>query len=303
MATLSQKNLYTLVIGVLFVAIAVLGYLLYQKNTAYDALSEEHRETVASTTTHIGQLESTLFDALTRLGEATSTNESLATNLAREKGRNDEFAEELNDLAGTVGILDKLSKTDEELLQKYSKVYFLNEHYIPSDLSEIDNEWKYDESRSHQFHSKAMSFLEDMLEDAKDDGINPWVSSAYRSFEYQSQLKGAYTVTYGSGANTFSADQGFSEHQLGTTLDFTTEGIGGGLSGFGNTPAYQWLLDNAHKYGFTLSYPKDNVHYVFEPWHWRFVGVDLAKDLHNADAGFYDWDQRKIDEYLISIFD
>lgn len=223
--------------------------------------------------------------------------------LRDEKDRNNQMEDRINDLAGTVSDLDKLSKTDEELLQKYSKVYFLNEHYSPDSLKEIDDEWKYDESRELKLHKKVMPFFEDMVEDAKDDDIDLWVVSAYRSFDYQSQLKGAYTVTYGSGANAFSADQGYSEHQLGTAIDFTTSGIGGGLSGFGDTEAYEWLLDNAHKYGFTLSYPEGNSYYVFEPWHWRFVGEDLAEDLHRDDAHFYDWDQRKINEYLLNIFD
>lgn len=223
--------------------------------------------------------------------------------LSGEKERNDDMEDRVRELAGTVSDLDKLSKTDKELLQKYSKIYFLNEHYVPESLREIDDEWKYDETREHQLHSKVMPFFEDMLEDALDDGIEIWVTSAFRSFEYQSQLKGAYTVTYGSGANAFSADQGFSEHQLGTTVDFTTTGLSGGLSGFQNTPAYKWLVDNAHKYGFTLSYPEGNSFYVFEPWHWRFVGKELAKDLRDEEAHFYDWDQRKIDQYLLQIFD
>ena len=52
-----------------------------------------------------------------------------------------------------------------------------------------------------------------------------------------------------------------------------------------------------------LSYPKGNAYYIFEPWHWRFVGKDLAKDLHRHKEYFYDWDQRDIDEYLIDFFD
>jgi D-alanyl-D-alanine carboxypeptidase len=202
-----------------------------------------------------------------------------------------------------VGVLDKLSKTDKELLQKYSKVYFLNEHYIPEKLSDIEKTYLYNEDNDQQLHSKVMPFFEEMVKDAKEDGIEIWAISAYRSFETQAQLKGAYTITYGSGANTFSADQGFSEHQLGTTVDLTTTGLGGGLSGFQNTPAYEWLKENAHRYGFTLSYPEDNGYYVFEPWHWRFVGEDLAKDLHRDNETFYNWEQRKIDEYLIKVFD
>jgi zinc D-Ala-D-Ala carboxypeptidase len=142
-----------------------------------------------------------------------------------------------------------------------------------------------------------------MLDDAAEDGIDLKVVSAYRSFDEQDDLKGQYTQLYGSGANTFSADQGYSEHQLGTTLDLTTPTIGGAYTSFATTEAFAWLRANAYKYGFILSYPENNTFYVYEPWHWRFVGEDLARDLHRADAHFYDWDQRKIDEYLISIFD
>jgi D-alanyl-D-alanine carboxypeptidase len=117
-------------------------------------------------------------------------------------------------------------------------------------------------------------------------------------------IKNAYSVTYGAGtANSFSADQGYSEHQLGTTVDLITTGTGGKLAGFDTKPAYTWMLENAHKYGFTLSYPKNNGFYIFEPWHWRFVGVKLATDLYEDEQHFYELDQRKIDTYLASLFD
>ncbi len=110
-------------------------------------------------------------------------------------------------------------------------------------------------------------------------------------------------MQYGAGANTFSADQGYSEHQLGTTVDFSSDEIGGGLTDFQNTKAFAWLEENAHRYGFTLSYPEANEYYIYEPWHWRFVGQELADDLYDDGKHFYDYDQRTIDEYLISIFD
>jgi D-alanyl-D-alanine carboxypeptidase len=183
-------------------------------------------------------------------------------------------------------------------------VYFLNEHYIPPKLEEIPEEYTYHTDGDPEFiHAQVYPFFKDMLDDALEDGVKLWVISAFRSFDEQRALKGAYTVTYGNGANTFSADQGYSEHQLGTTLDFTTENLGGGLTNFETTDAYVWLIENAHKYGFTLSYPKDNAYYVFEPWHWRFVGTELARDLHDDAQFFYDKDQREIDEYLVSLFD
>ncbi len=73
--------------------------------------------------------------------------------------------------------------------------------------------------------------------------------------------------------------------------------------GFEESEAYDWLVRNAHRYGFTLSYPEDNAYYIFEPWHWRFVGTKLADDLRDENVHFYDLEQREIQEYLISIFD
>ena len=291
-----------LIIILAVVALGSQGFFWWQ-TMEHEKLVASLEEKVTARDQDIALKEGVITELSDRLHMTTEELGETVDRLRGEKERNDDMEDQVRALAGTVSDLDKLSKTDKELLQKYSKVYFLNEHYVPESLREIDKDWKYSEDREHKLHSKVMPFFEDMLEDAKDDGVELWVTSAFRSFEYQSQLKGAYTVTYGSGANAFSADQGFSEHQLGTTVDFTTRGLNGGLTGFQNTEAYKWLVDNAHKYGFTLSYPQGNAYYVFEPWHWRFVGVDLATDLKRDDAHFYDWDQRKIDQYLLTIFD
>lgn len=296
-----KSSLYVLT----FIIILLLGgggYLGYQ----YKLLTEAHEARgaeLAETKDELATRTETLREANELITELSDALKDAEEELEDEQDRNDAFEDRIRDLAGTVSDLDKLSKTDEELLQKYSKVSFLNEHYVPSNLSDIPKDHVYNEDKEHELHSQVLPFLKKMLKDAKDDDIDIWVVSAYRSFEYQSQLKGAYTVTYGSGANAFSADQGFSEHQLGTTVDFTTTGLGGGLNGFGSTEAFTWLEENAHKYGFVLSYPENNSYYVYEPWHWRFVGEELADDLHDADAHFYDWDQRKIDQYLLHIFD
>lgn len=249
------------------------------------------------------------------LGEATSTVATLTDTLTTvenekrqleealvaEQARNNAFEERLKDISGTVGKLDKLSKTDPELLQKYSKVYFLNENYVPSALTQIPEEWTTNGEEEY-FHKEAWPRLKSLLEAAKEDGIELRIVSGYRAFEKQAQLKSSYTVRYGSGANTFSADQGYSEHQLGTTIDFTTKELGG-LTGFGDTKAFTWLTEHAHRYGFILSYPEGNSFYVYEPWHWRYVGRSLANDLEDENKSFYDLDQRTLDEYLIELFD
>ncbi|MDQ5922689.1 MAG: zinc D-Ala-D-Ala carboxypeptidase [Patescibacteria group bacterium] len=223
--------------------------------------------------------------------------------LAEEQENNSALRQRFYDIRDTVGELEKLSTTDKELLMKYSKVYFLNEHYVPLKISEIGEDYRTSKSTNYQIHSEVLPNLENLIEEGREDGVNILVQSAYRSFSTQSQLKSAYTVTYGTTtANRFSADQGYSEHQLGTTVDFTS-GTTGTLEGFDKTPEYAWLLENAHRYGFILSYPAGNAYYKFEPWHWRFVGIDLARDLKREEMNFYDMDQRVIDTYLTKIFD
>ncbi len=303
------RGLNKSIIGIALLVIAGAAYLIWQQlqqQQQIEMLLQEKEaffKENASSTESLAIASSTIAALSQQLLDLGVERDELATSYTDEQDRNEDFEKQIKKISKTVGVLDKLSKTDEELLQKYSKVYFLNEHYVPESLKNIEPAYVYDESRTFQLHSKVIPNFNKMTAAAKDAGIDLWVVSAYRSFQTQAQLKGAYLVSYGSGANAFSADQGFSEHQLGTTVDFTTKGLGGGLNGFESTPAYTWLKDNAHKYGFTLSYSEGNAYYVFEPWHWRFVGEDLADDLHSANATFYDWDQRKIDGYLVKIFD
>ncbi len=215
----------------------------------------------------------------------------------------DSFQGQLSSIGNTVGTLEKLSQTDEELLKKYSKVYFLNENYRPAQLTAIDKKYLYEKEDAY-IQTQVLPYLEKLLEAARIDGIDLLIASAFRSFETQVSLKSEYKVVYGAGtANQFSADQGYSEHQLGTAVDFTTPKVGGTFSQFQSDPAYEWLLANTYKYGFVLSYPERNVYYKFEPWHWRFVGVALAGTLRTENKYFYDLDQREIDTYLIKLFD
>lgn len=290
MRTLARNNLI-LTVALAFVALG-LGYQYWQTRQALLTVKAE----LASATSTVAKLEestSLLSEDKTTLEEALDT----------EQRRNDSFEERIDTLAGTVGKLDKLAELDPVLLQKYSKVYFLNENYIPGKLTEIDEEYRFNENKLEEIQTPVWPYLEELLEDAKNDDIELLIASSYRSFGQQGSLKASYSVRYGSGANAFSADQGYSEHQLGTTIDFTTKGVGGSFIGFDRSDAFEWLSKNAHKYGFILSYPRDNTYYVYEPWHWRYVGKALADELHDTEKYFYDLDQREIDTYLITIFD
>ena len=219
------------------------------------------------------------------------------------KARNTDYQNEIDNIHIKVSQLEKLTSTDKELLQKYSKIYFLSENYIPFELSIINSSFLFRQTKPEQFHARAKPFLEALIQAARADGIDISVLSGYRSFGTQSTLKTQYKIIYGNGANKFSADQGYSEHQLGTTVDFTTKKSGESFTLFDKSPTYLWLKDNAHKFGFTLSYPENNSYYIFEPWHWRFVGIEFATSLFNEKKYFNDMPQRSIDAYLLKIFD
>ncbi len=283
----------------LYVGVAVVVVLFGLGIYAYAKLHKENEINKAK----IIELEENLKNTKNNLSDAEKTIASLNNDLGREQSKNADFQNQIGEITSSVGKLVKLSQTDEELLQKYSKVYFLNENYIPSNLATINEGYLLSKDKSQQIHSNVLLFLVRLMDAANSQGLDLKIASAYRAFGTQFSLKQSYKVSYGAGANTFSADQGYSEHQLGTTVDFSTTKIGSSLTGFEKDSAYNWLLDNAHRYGFVLSYPKNNTFYQFEPWHWRFVGVVLATKLHDEGKNFYDLDQREIDKYLVNIFD
>jgi LAS superfamily LD-carboxypeptidase LdcB len=287
--------------GVVFLVLGgVLVYGFMQISTLTENvgfLTEELASTTVASSQNTNQLSQNITDLRAQTVGLSDTLSSTQQNI-------DAVNTKVGGVEQTVGTIQKLSQIDPELLKKYSKVYFLNENYVPAHLLDIPNEYLYNEKDPQKFLTEAWPFLKKLFDAAKANSVTIYVQSAYRSFGNQQSLKSLYTVVYGAGtSNSFSADQGYSEHQLGTTIDFITTGLGGTTDGFEKTGTYQWLLGNAYRFGFVLSYPKGNSYYVYEPWHWRFVGVTLATYLHDNNLNFYDVDQRTIDAYLINIFD
>lgn len=252
---------------------------------------------------HLKRERSVNADLALRLADEQDANNNLSQSLQAETLQNEAYGAQIRDISAQVGTLQKLSTTDKELLKKYSKVYFLSENYVPSKLSWLPPKYTLKSDRPESFHTEALPFLMNMLDEASSSVGALKVASAYRSFADQQQVKTGYKIYYGSGANQFSADQGYSEHQLGTTVDLAAPSLPDLSLKFEARPEYQWLVANAHRFGFILSYPRSNSYYQFEPWHWRFVGVALATKLHDENKHFYDLTQREIDDYLIFIFD
>lgn len=120
-----------------------------------------------------------------------------------------------------------------------------------------------------------------LKEDAALEGHDIQLLSGYRSYTTQQSLYNNYVATYGQEeADTFSARPGTSEHQTGLAMD-----VGWIDDAYGDTPSGRWLAENCHKYGFIIRYQKGKEHitgYKYEPWHIRYLGVDIATDVYQS---------------------
>ncbi|MGE7692337.1 M15 family metallopeptidase [Lysinibacillus sp. NPDC097214] len=132
---------------------------------------------------------------------------------------------------------------------------------------------------------EARQALNQMFAAAKQQGFDLVAFSGYRSFEYQTTLYNNYVNRDGqAAADRYSARPGYSEHQTGLAFDIGERGKDKLwlTEEFGETPAGQWLFTHAQDYGFILRFPKnkeDITGYMYESWHYRYVGVDIAKDI------------------------
>lgn len=127
----------------------------------------------------------------------------------------------------------------------------------------------------------ALEALKNMQADAEALGLDLSLISGYRSYDKQEKLHDEYVKKDGKEvANTYSALPGHSEHQTGLAFD-----IGSVERSFADTSEAKWIEENAHLYGFIVRYPKgksDITGYIYEPWHVRYLGIDIATDVKNS---------------------
>lgn len=127
-----------------------------------------------------------------------------------------------------------------------------------------------------------------MFAAAKAEGAGGMqLQSAYRSYAVQVNVYNGYVRSAGqAGADAQSARPGFSEHQTGLAADISAQPLTCALAAcFGQTPQGKWLVANAYRFGFLLRYPADKVAvtgYMYEPWHFRYIGVELATEMHKT---------------------
>ena len=201
-----------------------------------------------------------------------------------------------------------LNTTDKKFLVLVNKKNSVSSDYTPDALSKVDSEYT-NGGKSIELQKDVAIAAEALIKEMRACGItNVSITSGYRTYAYQQSLfdryieeeKAAHPTWSDSKIKdqvlTYSAAPGTSEHQTGLCVDLITTEMSGLWNfgsetpnnpydkGFAETAAFEWLQENAHKFGFIIRYPEDKTDvtgYSYESWHYRFVGVAAATEIHN----------------------
>lgn len=160
-----------------------------------------------------------------------------------------------------------------------NKYYHLSSDYEPDDLVYIEQPYSPDGGRMRKEAYKA---FQKMVDAADNDGLYLFAYSPYRSYDLQVDTYDYWVGEDGKEkADTYSARPGYSEHQTGLCVDINSV-----EDDFADTKEAKWLATNAYKYGFILRFPKGKeiiTGYQYEPWHYRYVGVEAAKKIYDEN--------------------
>lgn len=168
------------------------------------------------------------------------------------------------------------------------------QNYAPSDLVAM-SDLGVPSMNDHSLRRPAAEAIAEMFADAEAAGHHLDMTSGYRDYELQTQLYDEHVAELGTaGADEVSARPGRSEHQTGLAADISAPGSDPDCiidTCFAGTEAGQWLAEHAWEYGFILRYPEglqSITGFTYEPWHFRFVGVETAADYRDSGAATYE---------------
>ena len=186
------------------------------------------------------------------------------------------------DMYGLPERLDLRKTDDGDVLVLVNKLHAVSKNYKPTNMVSING--KYTTNQGLEMKADAYKAFKKMRKAARADGKYFKICSAYRSYETQKYLYENYLSTMGKELRDIrSAAPGRSEHHTGYAIDITCKSMGWTLSqDFASTSEGKWIKKHCAEYGFIIRYPKDKTDitgYDYEPWHLRYVGVDVAKEI------------------------
>lgn len=185
---------------------------------------------------------------------------------------------------------------EDDLFTIVTQTYGLSRDYEPADLVPLSDYLPVTVTLGYptEVRRVVVEPLVQLIDDMHASGLRPTVNSGYRSYSAQVIAWNKWLGNQPETAAVFSAQPGHSEHQLGTTVDFGSPELPDivGIEDvefhtyFYQTSEGIWLAENAHRYGFTLSYPREAFEltgFYYEPWHYRYVGEEMATMLKEID--------------------
>ena len=179
----------------------------------------------------------------------------------------------------------KYLNTEKVLVNKY---YYLSKDYVPLSLENISTKYALSNMK---LVSYAKDAFEEMAKDAQKEKLKIVAMSTYRSYDYQVNLYNKYVKSDGKEkADTYSGRPGHSEHQTGLAVDVYN--VKTSYTNFESTKEFEWMQEHAHEYGFILRFPKDKedeTGYIYESWHYRYVGTDIAKYIHDKHISYEEY--------------
>jgi D-alanyl-D-alanine carboxypeptidase len=170
----------------------------------------------------------------------------------------------------------------KDKLMLVNRYYALGADYVPEDLALISNRYAYN---GNYISESILDSLVDLINAAKVEGYTLVVSQGYRSYADQASAYDSYEKYHTTEeADAYAARAGHSEYQTG--LSILIKPYNKVIADPKTAPEYQWLLENAHDYGFILRYPEGKekiTGFTFEPWRYRYVGIDVANKIYQED--------------------
>ena len=195
-------------------------------------------------------------------------------------------------IRGVPELKDVLTYDDGDLMVLVNKYHGVTRDYEPKDMVEV--ELSKATFEGIYIKKEAYDAFVEMFSDAADQGYNFAICSGYRTYDYQQELfENALATQSEEEAHMFSAYPGRSEHHTGLAIDLTSESMGWSLSqDFADYPEGKWLDEHCQDYGFILRYQKgkeDITGYQYEPWHFRYVGKEVAKEIMSKGITFEEY--------------
>ena len=195
-------------------------------------------------------------------------------------------------IRGIPDLKDVLTYDDGDLMVLVNKYHGVARDYKPENMVEVDLSmaaWD-----GIYIKREAYDAYTEMFNDAAEQGYTLCVCSGYRTYDYQQELFESNLADHGEEYTyMFSAYPGRSEHHTGLAIDITSPSMDWALSQeFADYPEGQWLDEHCQDYGFILRYPEgkeDITGYGYEPWHFRYVGKDAAKEIMSKGITFEEY--------------